>query len=146
MTFIYNKNSAAVISVLVESSRFSSKTLQKGSCPYTPLDEALRYGNANISYLLPYSLNIECIGQWPLGGEDNKQTQTSLEDQIKMLHSSASPPFRKCCFSQDKFVWLMKIDIKWMIMMIWSNIFCINCERLEQVASRCSKLTNSKTS
>ena len=36
---IYNINSAVVISV-VESSRCSSKTLQKGSCPYAP---ALRY-------------------------------------------------------------------------------------------------------
>ena len=36
-------NSAVVISVVVESSRCSSKTLQKGSCPYAPLDEALRY-------------------------------------------------------------------------------------------------------
>ena len=40
---IYNINSAVVISVVVESSRCSSKTLQKGSCPYAPLDEALRY-------------------------------------------------------------------------------------------------------
>ena len=39
---IYNINSAVVISVVVESSRCSSKTLQKGSCPYAPLDEALR--------------------------------------------------------------------------------------------------------
>ena len=28
----------------MESSRCSSKTLKKGSCPYAPLDEALRYG------------------------------------------------------------------------------------------------------
>ena len=41
---IYNINSAVVISVVVESSRCSSKTLQKGSCPYAPLDKALRYG------------------------------------------------------------------------------------------------------
>ena len=40
---IYNINSAVVISVVVESSRCSSKTLRKGSCPYAPLDEALRY-------------------------------------------------------------------------------------------------------
>ena len=39
----YNINSAVVISVVVESSRCSSKTLKKGSCPYAPLDEALRY-------------------------------------------------------------------------------------------------------
>ena len=32
-----------VISDLVESSGYSSKTLKKGSCPYAPLDEALRY-------------------------------------------------------------------------------------------------------
>ena len=36
-------NSAVVISVVVESSRCSSKTLQEGSCPYAPLDEALGY-------------------------------------------------------------------------------------------------------
>ena len=41
--FIYNMNSAVVISVVVESSRCSSKTLQKGSCPYAPVDEVLRY-------------------------------------------------------------------------------------------------------
>ena len=35
-------NSAVVISVAVESSRCSSKTLQKGSCPYAPLNEVLR--------------------------------------------------------------------------------------------------------
>ena len=40
---IYDINSAVVISVGVESSRCSTKTLQKGSCPYAPLDEALRY-------------------------------------------------------------------------------------------------------
>ena len=40
---IYNINSAVVISVVVESSRCSSSTLQKGSCPYAPLDEALQY-------------------------------------------------------------------------------------------------------
>ena len=32
-----------VLSNLVESSGYSSKTLQKGSCPYAPLDEVLRY-------------------------------------------------------------------------------------------------------
>ena len=43
MTLSYNINSAVVISVVVESSRCSSKTLQEGSCPYAPLNEALRY-------------------------------------------------------------------------------------------------------
>ena len=32
-----------VLSDLVESSGYSSKTLQKGSCPYAPLDEVLQY-------------------------------------------------------------------------------------------------------
>ena len=32
-----------VLSDLVESSGYSSKTLQKGSCPYAPLDEVLWY-------------------------------------------------------------------------------------------------------
>ena len=40
---ICNINSAVVISVVVESSRCSSKTFQKRSCPYAPLDEALQY-------------------------------------------------------------------------------------------------------
>ena len=40
---IYNINSAVVISVVVDSSRCSSKTLQKGSWPYAPLDEVLLY-------------------------------------------------------------------------------------------------------
>ena len=31
-----------ILSDLVESSGYYSKTLQKGSCPYAPLDEALR--------------------------------------------------------------------------------------------------------
>ena len=31
-----------VLSDLVESSEYSSKTLQKGLCPYAPLDEVLR--------------------------------------------------------------------------------------------------------
>ena len=39
---IYNINSAVVISVVVESGRCSSEVLQEGSCPYAPLDEALR--------------------------------------------------------------------------------------------------------
>ena len=34
---------SAIISVVVESSRCSSKTLQKGSCPYAPLNEVLQY-------------------------------------------------------------------------------------------------------
>ena len=48
MTIIYNINSAVVISVVVESSRCSSKTLQKGSCPYAPLDEV--YGTGEIQF------------------------------------------------------------------------------------------------
>ena len=40
---VYDINSAVVISVVVESSRRSPKTLQKGSCPYAPLDDVLRY-------------------------------------------------------------------------------------------------------
>ena len=31
-----------MLSDLVESSGYSSKTLQKGSCPYAPLDEVLQ--------------------------------------------------------------------------------------------------------
>ena len=56
----YNINtcSAVVISVFVESSRCSSKTLKTGSCPYAPLDEALRYYyNCNYMYIL-----YTCIG------------------------------------------------------------------------------------
>ena len=41
---IYIIDNVIVLSDLVESSGYSSKTLQKGSCPYAPLDEALRYG------------------------------------------------------------------------------------------------------
>ena len=37
----------------MESSRCSSKTLQKGSCPYAPLDEALRYVK-NFKYHIVY--------------------------------------------------------------------------------------------
>ena len=36
-------NDIIVLSDLVESSGYSSKTLQKGSCQYAPLDEAVRY-------------------------------------------------------------------------------------------------------
>ena len=39
---IYNIDNVIVLSDLVESSAYSSKTLQKGSCPYAPLDEVLR--------------------------------------------------------------------------------------------------------
>ena len=42
---IYIRDNVIVLSDLVESSGYSSKTLQKGSCPYAPLDEVLRYGN-----------------------------------------------------------------------------------------------------
>ena len=41
-----------VLSDLVESSGYSSKTLQKGSCPYAPLDEVLRY----VGYWLPLAI------------------------------------------------------------------------------------------
>ena len=41
-----------VLSDLVESSGYSSKTLQKGSCPYAALDEVLRYGAFTIGYLV----------------------------------------------------------------------------------------------
>ena len=37
---IYN---VIILSDLVESSGYSSKTFQKGSCPYAPLDDALWY-------------------------------------------------------------------------------------------------------
>ena len=40
---IYIIVNVIVLSDLVESSGYSSKTLQKGSCPYAPLDEVLRY-------------------------------------------------------------------------------------------------------
>ena len=39
---IYFIDNVIVLSDLVESSGYSSKTLQKGSCPYAPLDETLR--------------------------------------------------------------------------------------------------------
>ena len=41
---IYIRDNVIVPSDLVESSGYSSKTLQKGSCPYAPLDEVLQYG------------------------------------------------------------------------------------------------------
>ena len=40
---IYIIDNVIVLSDLVESSGYSSKTLQKGSYPYAPLDEVLRY-------------------------------------------------------------------------------------------------------
>ena len=40
---MYIIDNVIVLSDLVESSGYSSKTLQKGSCPYAPLDEVLRY-------------------------------------------------------------------------------------------------------
>ena len=40
---ILQRHNVIVLSDLVESSGYSSKTLQKGSCPYAPLDEVLRY-------------------------------------------------------------------------------------------------------
>ena len=40
---IYIIDNIIVLSDIVESSGYSSKTLQKGSCPYAPLDEVLRY-------------------------------------------------------------------------------------------------------
>ena len=40
---IYIIDNVIVLSDLVESSGYSSKTLKKGSCPYATLDEALRY-------------------------------------------------------------------------------------------------------
>ena len=40
---IYIYKIVIVLSDLVESSGYSSKTLQKGSCPCAPLDEVLRY-------------------------------------------------------------------------------------------------------
>ena len=54
MTLSININSAVVISVVVESSRWSSKTLQKGSCLYAPLDEVLRYGEFSFQCLLVF--------------------------------------------------------------------------------------------
>ena len=41
---IHSIDNVIVLSDLVESSGYSSKTLKKGSCPYAPLDEVLRYG------------------------------------------------------------------------------------------------------
>ena len=43
---IYIIDSVIVLSDLVESSGYSSKTLQKGSCPYAPLDKVLWYRTA----------------------------------------------------------------------------------------------------
>ena len=42
---LYNINSAVVISVVVESSRCSSKTLQNGSCPYHIASSRGAYGH-----------------------------------------------------------------------------------------------------
>ena len=44
----YIIDNVIVLSDLVESSGYSSKTLQKGSCPYAPLDEVLRYCNVQV--------------------------------------------------------------------------------------------------
>ena len=41
--YLYIDN-VIVLSDLMESSGYSSKSLKKGSCPYAPLDEVLRYG------------------------------------------------------------------------------------------------------
>ena len=41
-----------VLSDLVESSGYSSKTLQKGSYPYAPLDEVLRYVDINYLFII----------------------------------------------------------------------------------------------
>ena len=40
---IYIIDNVIVLSDLVESHGYSSKTVKKGSCPYAPLDEVLRY-------------------------------------------------------------------------------------------------------
>ena len=45
----YNVDNVIVLSDLVESSGYSSKTLQKGSCPYAPLDEVLWYSELLIA-------------------------------------------------------------------------------------------------
>ena len=41
---IYIIDNVIVLSDLVESSGYSSQTLQKGSHPYVPLDKVLQYG------------------------------------------------------------------------------------------------------
>ena len=43
--YIIHVDNVIVLSDLVESSGCSSETLQRGSCPCAPLDEALRYVN-----------------------------------------------------------------------------------------------------
>ena len=59
-------DNAIVLSDLVESSGYSSKTLQKGSCPYAPLDEVLQYGHTRhffkFIYLLYFYFIIFLLG------------------------------------------------------------------------------------
>ena len=53
---IYN---VIVLSDLVKSSGYSSKTLQKGSCPYATLDEVLRYNIC--TFMKPSSSTSICL-------------------------------------------------------------------------------------
>ena len=58
---IYIIDNVIVLSDLVESSGYSSKTLQKVPCPYAPLDEVLRY-NPRASRALKRVLNPDHKG------------------------------------------------------------------------------------
>ena len=58
---IYIKDNVIVLSDLVESSGYSSKTLKKGSCPYPPLDEVLWYCSSLWFLLQIVSQNL---GNW----------------------------------------------------------------------------------
>ena len=52
-----------VLSDLVESSGYSSKTLQKGPCPYASLDEALRYSYFWGLFMKPKQFFRNVIGE-----------------------------------------------------------------------------------
>ena len=57
----YSLDNVIVLSDIVESSGYSSKTLQKGSCPYAPLDEVLRY--MYLGYFLYKTLQFHMHGK-----------------------------------------------------------------------------------
>ena len=81
--------SVVVISVVVESSRCSSKTLQKRSCPYAPLDAALRYvtgqyGTDCTTWVIYPSFHHILIA----AAESSEEAVTSSQDKVNELLQS----------------------------------------------------------
>ena len=116
--------SAVVISVVEESGRCSSKTLQKRSCPYAPLDEVLRYNPRTVQggfflFFLFYWLKFQQRTETELHGSMSLQFIT----QLPSVHTHRHKLTLSYASYWSMLIWL---SVRWIKCMSMSNVLQID--------------------